>query len=257
MKKTILLLITVLMLFTLAGCGNKPVSPEGTEDQPESTITLPKMGIAFDLPLSPDDLKGVILYSDASEVGGGVYQGRLAYCAIGADRYVELIQKKQLSEEEREIVNRRIVTLVGVVVMDGNRPRSDLEQVMGSYGYDSTGLVELGTAGEYRFFCQVNPEKDYLDSYYIFDEDYFREEFDWLANMLEDTSIIRLFEPNREGKDFTGNTVSFETVDIDGNKVSSADIFSKHKLTMVNIWGTFCGPCIREMPDLEELRARL
>ena len=51
--------------------------------------------------------------------------------------------------------------------------------------------------------------------------------------------------------------VSFETVDLDGNTVSSADIFSQHKLTMVNIWGTFCGPCIDEMPDLEVLSGRL
>ena len=26
---------------------------------------------------------------------------------------------------------------------------------------------------------------------------------------------------------------------------------------MVNIWGTFCGPCINEMPDLEILNQRL
>ena len=27
-------------------------------------------------------------------------------------------------------------------------------------------------------------------------------------------------------------------------------VFSEHKLTMVNIWATYCGPCISEMPDL-------
>ena len=53
------------------------------------------------------------------------------------------------------------------------------------------------------------------------------------------------------------NAVIFETTDIDGNQVSSADIFSQHKITMVNIWGTFCGPCIDEMPDLEVLSGRL
>lgn len=31
------------------------------------------------------------------------------------------------------------------------------------------------------------------------------------------------------------------------------EIFTQADLTMVNIWGTFCGPCIREMPDLGEL----
>lgn len=33
----------------------------------------------------------------------------------------------------------------------------------------------------------------------------------------------------------------------------SGEIFSGHKLTMLNIWGTFCGPCIREMPDLAQI----
>ena len=30
----------------------------------------------------------------------------------------------------------------------------------------------------------------------------------------------------------------------------SADVFANSKLTMVNVWATFCGPCINEMPDL-------
>lgn len=51
-----------------------------------------------------------------------------------------------------------------------------------------------------------------------------------------------------------GNPVltSFSATDIDGNVVDQS-VLSGHKLTMVNIWATFCGPCIREMPDLGEL----
>ncbi|NLD19129.1 MAG: TlpA family protein disulfide reductase [Clostridiales bacterium] len=45
---------------------------------------------------------------------------------------------------------------------------------------------------------------------------------------------------------------SFESTDLDGNPVNQ-DIFSGKKLTMVNMWATFCGPCIKEMPDLAEL----
>ncbi len=51
--------------------------------------------------------------------------------------------------------------------------------------------------------------------------------------------------------------ISFETVDLKGNPVSSEEIFSENKITMVNLWGTYCGPCIREMPDLEVLSGRL
>lgn len=45
---------------------------------------------------------------------------------------------------------------------------------------------------------------------------------------------------------------AFSATDIDGNVVDQ-QIFSGHKLTMVNIWATFCSPCIREMPDLAQL----
>lgn len=41
-------------------------------------------------------------------------------------------------------------------------------------------------------------------------------------------------------------------VTADGGTMSS-DVFANSKLTMVNVWATFCGPCINEMPDLGEI----
>lgn len=49
---------------------------------------------------------------------------------------------------------------------------------------------------------------------------------------------------------------SFTTIDIYGNEVSSS-LFAENKITVVNIWGTFCGPCINEMPELGEWNNRL
>lgn len=46
--------------------------------------------------------------------------------------------------------------------------------------------------------------------------------------------------------------VVFEARDMEGNAVSS-DIFSESRLTMVNVWATYCNPCLREMPGLGEL----
>ncbi|MBR0353294.1 MAG: TlpA family protein disulfide reductase [Oscillospiraceae bacterium] len=45
---------------------------------------------------------------------------------------------------------------------------------------------------------------------------------------------------------------SFETTDRDGNTYNER-VFSGHKLTIVNFWEPWCGPCVREMPDLQEL----
>ena len=44
----------------------------------------------------------------------------------------------------------------------------------------------------------------------------------------------------------------FTAEDLSGNPVTQ-DIFKDCDLTMINIWATFCGPCINEMPDLGEL----
>ncbi|MDD3653047.1 MAG: redoxin family protein [Desulfotomaculaceae bacterium] len=41
---------------------------------------------------------------------------------------------------------------------------------------------------------------------------------------------------------------------LDGKQYSSASVFGANKVTLINCWATFCGPCIREMPDLERLR---
>ncbi|WP_027728435.1 TlpA disulfide reductase family protein [Treponema sp. C6A8] len=49
-----------------------------------------------------------------------------------------------------------------------------------------------------------------------------------------------------------GSKITFDTVDLNGNAVTDA-IFKENKITMLNIWGTFCPPCIREMPDLAKL----
>lgn len=44
----------------------------------------------------------------------------------------------------------------------------------------------------------------------------------------------------------------FVTQTLDG-ETATQEIFKEADLTMVNIWGTFCSPCINEMPDLGEL----
>ena len=42
---------------------------------------------------------------------------------------------------------------------------------------------------------------------------------------------------------------AFKAVDLAGNVVTQ-DIFKDKKVSVVNIWGTFCPPCIGEMPEL-------
>ena len=64
-------------------------------------------------------------------------------------------------------------------------------------------------------------------------------------------------EATEQNNDNMENKVIFSGKDMEGNEVNSEDIFAGHKITMVNVWATFCSPCIRELPDLEELNGEI
>jgi len=47
--------------------------------------------------------------------------------------------------------------------------------------------------------------------------------------------------------------IDYELTDLDGNPVSTLELFSQYKYTMVNVWTSGCGPCVRELPELAKL----
>lgn len=61
-----------------------------------------------------------------------------------------------------------------------------------------------------------------------------------------------LKEAAQDEKETSSEAVVFEGRDMEGNVVSS-DILSGSKLTMINVWATYCNPCLNEMPGLGEL----
>ena len=44
----------------------------------------------------------------------------------------------------------------------------------------------------------------------------------------------------------------FSAKTVEGEEISN-DIFKNSKLTVVNVWGSWCGPCVQEIPELQKL----
>lgn len=67
--------------------------------------------------------------------------------------------------------------------------------------------------------------------------------------------------PAENGKPVEKNDLmkfpAFEGKDLDGNRVTSSELFSGRAVTVVNFWFTTCGPCVGELADLEALNSRL
>ena len=57
------------------------------------------------------------------------------------------------------------------------------------------------------------------------------------------------FSVSEGSLEFTAENLALESVD--------SSIFAEKDLTVLNVWGTFCGPCINEMPELGEWQRAL
>ena len=66
---------------------------------------------------------------------------------------------------------------------------------------------------------------------------------DWTGKLVSTADEMRLL----------GN---LDTVDIYGNP-ADASLLSGYRLTMVNVWATYCTPCVNEMGDLGKLAAEV
>lgn len=64
--------------------------------------------------------------------------------------------------------------------------------------------------------------------------------------------VQKALEESMDNQEKSALLGDFTTITIEGETVTQ-DIFAEADITMLNIWGTFCGPCIQEMPELAEL----
>lgn len=107
---------------------------------------------------------------------------------------------------------------------------------------------ELGTNGGYTYIISI-PDLDNGDLNNDEIQEY-KQCKEYMKTVKENLSYIPVQLENTDT--ILGDSIpTFKTQDLNGNAVTN-DIFAKKKLTVVNVWGTFCGPCIEEMPELQK-----
>lgn len=78
----------------------------------------------------------------------------------------------------------------------------------------------------------------------------------YLQTMKETMTFTEVKAQTATASGYPAEIPAFVTKDLAGNEVTE-DIFSGKDLTILNIWGTFCTPCIEEMPELGEWEKEL
>ena len=77
------------------------------------------------------------------------------------------------------------------------------------------------------------------------------------ADSIEDEADRNVAEVNIPASELSNEEIRFYTVELDGNREVSQDIFSDYDITVVHVWGTYCAPCVSEMGGYAKLYKKL
>ena len=226
------------------------VSPSlaSSEDSVE-TIRFPFTGFEVDFPPA-SEINGVLQISNDMELMDNVHYADLEYFAIPKEKSGFLSNLGIPStDEEHALVFHNCLPLLRIISIE-NGTIDDLPQDA-KEAYETESYLDLGSFGEYNYYVRYPGQADYEWANKFTEETW--QEIDSLINYCQEEGRLRFFSPET----VAGQLLEFETTDLDGNPVRSAELFGKNKLTVLNVWATWCGPCKSELPSLHILNQKM
>ena len=262
----ILLMMTSLFLFSCNKSSNNSYVVNqneikaSEEDMDKGTVAIPTSGIKYTL--NPEvwgkPFENLHVYNELLEKrdhAGDIYGGMKSSFANKeqVDEYSKLLMDQSLSEQQKKDALDKVIEKYSKVwainvITDEKMPKDD-EGLKALTGFDNN--EKLASVDGYNFVWSYMNKAEGLG-----EED--QKEYDKFYADLENVKkSIKVAKPlSITGQDGQANSASkfdFDTEDIYGNKFVAKDELAKHEYTIVNVWGTFCGPCKKEMPDLAKV----
>ena len=237
MKKIISLLLAVLLL-----AGTAASLAEGGA---ERTVDMPIAGMRFTEPAEFTGTKGQIHTDEALQLYGSMYYAYWTYFAMTEEELDEVFH------DADKAADADYYDLFYLISTGEGQTFDDFNSLINNY-FDAQYATQIGQAGDTTFYLYMEPaDQKFADS---LDPEY-KEEYLRLAALGDKiTAGIECYEPYDP---LVGTKVEFTTTDLDGNEISSADLFAQNEITMVNIWATWCGPCVNELAELQQIHLRM
>ncbi|MCY6483069.1 TlpA disulfide reductase family protein [Clostridium aestuarii] len=266
-KKLLSIIIATLICTSMAACGKstKPTTDnqnksQQTETQKETAkdthMKFDEMGLEYDIPETWAEKKGVGPACIAPGKPGVAYIiGEIPYEYLSDefyDKIVEMSKTAKTEEEQKKLFEEyqsKAKDFCTIMVLDKNTDNVDdkkrKEEVFAKYTHKDK------VAKKDNFECYILYNDKYDESGLTDKE---KKEFKEVYAAIKDLKkSIKLFKPvDPMEKVSNYKKLNFKTKTLDGKNIDNS-VFNDNKLTMVNIWATFCGPCKAEMPDIQEL----
>ena len=283
MKRKLLSLILAGVLFASAACsggGTGTVSDAPAEEASDTAETdgasdgkddahvldYADVGMRFTLTDDFDHLKGVFLEDryDSFMEDYGLYYAYFFYVGMPKADYDAFIEKEDMTDEEMNAFTEKERSMGEIWgVKDGDTPEKAYDiavKLIDEMSAETEGqykpelFQKVGQSGDVTYYYVKVPEETSSEG---LDGEY-KTEYETLSAALDKVIANgEFFEPVDPYADLIGKKLSFETTDLDGNTVKSEELFSQHKVTMLNVWATWCTWCVEELPQLEEINNRL
>ena len=241
MKKWISLFLAITLLSAFA-C-NASAEAWGYDLDELIDVDIPEVGMTLMIPVTfYYDTYGSVDVVEASELGykSGVYYTILGYTAMTDE------ERRQIGFDE----NYFAPLLEFICLKDGFDEDVFYEANLDVNWDNAWGL---GGVDDYSFF--VIPGTDELP--YGFSSPFIEEYYSLLERSGEILDNTVFYQPENPYAQKAGTDASFNTEDLYGNAVNTGDLFSANEITMVNIWATWCGHCIDELPQLEQIHNQM
>ena len=220
--------------------------PSEVTCQAQDSYEYPFLGLKFSLPKEllkqiEDQSIAMITTEDETNQTGAVTYAYVSWGEMTEEQKNAEVDKLGTGYEEWVASLSRIGTL-GIYDEDSQKK---LDEITGC-----TEHKELGSSsdGKYKYYLSTSKEAD----------EKLTKELEEIKTTItemtpyQNTSVFDQPQDASVNPEDVTSVGKFETTGIDG-KTYTEEVFSDYDLTLVNIFTTWCSPCVQEIPELQKL----
>ena len=198
--------------------------------------------------------KDIVMLDDQSPIDQDLKYGLLSFSKLTEEQKNAEVAKMGDGYEEWQESLERIGTI-------GMFEKSLSEEEIGKITKcDSHTKLGESKDGKYSYYLSVNSTADaetieeLKQTTVEITEKKDRHENGFVLSEKSDLENTMAF--STDSQNVAPDLSNLQTVDIDGKEFSGKN-FSDYDLTMVNVFATWCSPCVQEIPDLAEIQKEM